>query len=132
MLIILLLLLSILYLNISDVYKSDKSDISELNKSNIKKLIRQTARWATAADQDTNAYIANLHATYAMGYLMAIREIYTDEEIEKYTGINVKKFEFEINNIMNNAIKELSRICPEGRPKNRFLASLSNEGYYFT
>lgn len=42
---------------------------------NIKRLVRQTARWATAADQDLNGYIANLHATYAMGYLMAIREI---------------------------------------------------------
>jgi hypothetical protein len=112
------------------VYTLDSSGNSGIDKFNIKKLIRQTARWASAADQDTNGYIANLHATYAMGYLMALREIYTDEEIEKYTGINVKRFEFEINNIMNNAVKQLSRICPEGRPKNVYLATLSNEGYY--
>ena len=100
-----------------------------LLSKNIKKLVRQTARWATAADQDTNGYIANLHATYAMGYLMATREIYTDVEIEKYSGINIRKFETEISSIMDDAIKKLVVLCPTGQPKNQYLASISKEGF---
>ena len=125
-----ILLLLLVCLCVYNLGNSGSSCNSSIDKLNIQKLIRQTARWATAADHDTNGYIANLHATYAMGYLMALREIYTDEEIKKYTGINVKRFEFEINNIMNTAVKQLSLICPEGRPKNAYLGTLSNEGYY--
>jgi hypothetical protein len=60
------------------LFRNCKCERKNTRESNIKKLVRQTARWATAADQDDNGYIANLHATYAMGYLMALREIYTD------------------------------------------------------
>ena len=122
LLITLLLLLFLLVLR----YEPQKIEIDE---SNIKKLVRQTARWATAADQDNNGYIANLHATYAMGYLMATREIYTDVEIEKYSGINIRKFETEISAIMDDAIKKLVVLCPTGQPKNQYLASISKEGY---
>lgn len=96
----------------------------------VNKLIRQTARWATAADQDTNAYIANLHATYAVGYLMALREIYSDDEISRLSHVNVRKLDTQITQIMDNSIKKLIDICPEGQPKNKFLAFLSKEGGY--
>ena len=98
------------------------------SSNNIKKLVRQTARWATAGDQDENGYIANLHATYAMGYLMALREIYSDTDIEKYSGIDIRQFEVEISKIMDKAIKKLVIECPNGQPKNRYLASISKEG----
>jgi hypothetical protein len=106
----------------------NKCERKNTKESNIKKLVRQTARWATAADQDENGYIANLHATYAMGYLMALREIYTDVDIERYSGVDVRKFENEISMIMDNAIKKLVIECPNGQPKNRYLASISKEG----
>ena len=63
-----------------------------------------------------------------MGYLMATREIYTDVEIEKYSGINIRKFETEISAIMDDAIKKLVVLCPIGQPKNQYLASISKEG----
>lgn len=105
---------------------TDKEE--EIDKRNINKLIRQTARWATAAEQDMNPYIANLHATYALGYLMSIKEIYTNEQVKFYTNVDIIKLEDEIVRIMDNAIKELALICPEGQPKNEYLAYLSKEG----
>ena len=42
--------------------------------------------------------------------------------------IDVRKFENEISMIMDNAIKKLVIICPNGQPKNRYLASISKEG----
>ena len=35
----------------------------------VNKLLRQTARWSTAAKQDNNSMIAVLHANYGAGYL---------------------------------------------------------------
>lgn len=105
-----------------------KKHVKEDDKIKIKKLVRQTARWATAAEQDINPYIANLHATYSLGYLMALREIYTDQEILDESGVNIRKLEMEITEVMDNAINKLAIICPGGQPKNEYLARLSKEG----
>lgn len=102
--------------------------IQKLHTSNIQKLLRQTARWATAADQDTNPYIKNLHANYAMGYLMALKEIYTESEINEYGNIDIRKFDSEISIIMDDAVNQLSKICPSGQPKNVYLSRISKEG----
>lgn len=106
-----------------------KKPISKCNDINrINKLIRQTSRWAVAAEQDTNPYIANLHATYSLGYLMALREIYSDEYIKKLVKLDVRKLETEVTRIMDDAVKKLIQVCPEGQPKNKYLAFLAKEG----
>jgi hypothetical protein len=99
-----------------------------IDRQNINRLIRQTARWSTAAEQDTNPYIANLHATYAMGYLMALREIYPDEVITRISGINIRELDIKVNKIMDEAVQKLITVCPEGQPKSHFLAYLSGQG----
>jgi predicted solute-binding protein len=106
-----------------------KKPISRCNDiKRINKLIRQTSRWAVAAEQDTNPYIANLHATYSLGYLMALREIYSDEYIKKLVKLDVRKLETEVTRIMDDAVKKLIQVCPEGQPKNKYLAFLAKEG----
>jgi hypothetical protein len=120
----------LIFLLIVCIIKSSESYNSHYlydTKININKLIRQTARWATAAEQDTNPYIANLHATYSLGYLMALREIYNDDIINKLGNINVKRLEEEVTKIMDGAISQLIQVCPEGQPKNKFLAFLAKQ-----
>ena len=48
-----------------------------------KKLVRQAARWSTAAKQDNNSMIAVLHANYGAGYLWALKDIINTNTIEK-------------------------------------------------
>jgi hypothetical protein len=121
MYIIIILLISIIIILVYNIYFS-------IDSQNINRLIRQTARWSTAAEQDTNPYIANLHATYAMGYLMALREIYPDEIISQKSGINIRELDIKVNKIMDDAIQKLIIVCPEGQPKSKFLAYLSGQG----
>ena len=122
--IIIIFLLIVCIIKSSESYNSDYLDDTKIN---INKLIRQTARWATAAAQDTNPYIANLHATYSVGYLMALREIYDDDTINKLGNINVRRLEEEVTKIMDGAISQLIQICPEGQPKNKYLAFLAKQ-----
>lgn len=121
--IILIIMLScISLLNIYDNRLSDAQKIS--------KLIRQTARWAVAAEQDTNPYVSNLHATYSVGYLMALREIYPDETIIKLSNVDIRQLDAQVTKVMDDAVQKLVKVCPEGQPKNKFLAYLSKEGGY--
>jgi len=94
----------------------------------IRILIKQCARWAVAAHQDKSPLIALLHANYAAGYLWAILDIATPQQIEKSTGINFFRFKSEIQHIQAIATKKVSAKCPMFAPKNPpYLIQLSGQ-----
>ena len=92
------------------------------------KLIRQAARWSTAAKQDKNSMIAVLHANYGAGYLWALKDIIKVDIIEKKTGIDMMKFENEIIKIQDEATKNMAKLCPKYAPEKSYLTSLAGEG----
>jgi len=83
-----------------------------MNKS-IEKLVRQSARYATAAQQDASPVIAVLHANYAAAYLYALKDIATESQIHNATGIDVKKFKERITNVQDMVTRKTSEKCPE-------------------
>lgn len=74
-------------------------------------LIRQSARWLVASQQDKSPLIAMLHSMYGFGYFMALKEIATEDTINKY--VNVKKFEKELNNALDNSTTTVAKNCPQ-------------------
>ncbi len=96
-------------------------------KEIINTLVRQSARWATAAEQDQSPMIAVLHANYAAGYLWALRDIATDTEIEKAAGIDVLKFRNDINKIHDSTTRRLSELCAEFAPTDTYLGKIAGE-----
>ena len=105
-----------------------KNNAKSYNIKIIKKLVRQAARWSTAAIQDESPMIAVLHANYGAGYLWSLKDIATDSEIESATGIDVKKFEKEIVMAQDYATKKMIGICPKFAPKSSYLTKLGGEG----
>ena len=92
------------------------------------KLVRQAARWSTAAKQDKNSMIAVLHANYGAGYLWALKDIIKMDIIEKKTGIDMMKFENEIIKIQDEATKNMARLCPKYAPEPSVLTKIAGEG----
>ena len=84
-----------------------------LGEDNIQKLVRQTARWATAAQQDESPLIALLHSNYATGYLWALKDIATASEINKSAGIDMKRFEKHITDIQDTVTQKIVKKCPQ-------------------
>jgi len=82
-------------------------------KQSIEKLVRQSARYATAAQQDKSPVIAVLHANYAAAYLYALKDIATESQIHNATGINVKKFKEHVINVQDMVTKKTTDSCPE-------------------
>ena len=114
------------------ILNTTKKSINNNNNKQIefvaKKLIRQAARWSTAAKQDNNSMIAVLHANYGAGYLWALKDIINNDIIEKKTGIDMMKFESEIVKIQDEATKKMAKLCPKYAPEPSYLTSLSGEG----
>tara|TARA_B100000029_G_scaffold471960_1_gene512023 strand:+ start:275 stop:700 length:426 start_codon:yes stop_codon:yes gene_type:complete len=94
----------------------------------IKTLVRQAARWSTAAAQDDSPLVAVLHANYGTGFLWALKDIATTSQIEQVTGIDYMKFEKEIVTVQDNATKKMIKLCPDFAPPKSYLTSLSGEG----
>ena len=95
----------------------------------IRILVRQAARWSTAAKQDKNSMVEILHANYGAAYLFAIKDIASSEQISQATGIDVLKFEKEIISIQDNATKKMVKLCKKFAPKKTYLTSLGGEGF---
>ena len=100
----------------------------DLLSENIKILVRQAARWSTAAKQDESSMIAVLHANYGAGYLWAVKDIATDDQIAKAAGIDIRKFEKEIVEIQDQATIRMSQLCPDYGPESSYLTSIGGEG----
>ena len=97
------------------VFRPDKSlrdlDHVPLDKQ-IRILYRQTARYAVASVQDDSPVVKSLHANYAMGYLMALKDLATTEEFAKATGDNLLSFERKIAGIQDASTVNLVGDCP--------------------
>ena len=83
------------------------------SKATIEKLVRQSARFATAAQQDESPLVSVLHANYSTGYLWALKDIATPKQIHNATGVDIKKFEEHITNVQDMVTKKTLKKCPE-------------------
>ena len=104
-----------------------KETASKNMEKEIKTLVRQAARWSSAAKQDKNPMIAVLHSNYGAGFLWALKDIATQEQIEQATGIELLKFEKEITSVQDGAIKKMVMACPDFQPDKSFLSALAGE-----
>ena len=94
----------------------------------IRKLVRQSARWSTAAEQDESPMIAVFHANYGAGYLWALKDLASPIEISLAAGIDVNKFENEIVRVQDRATRRAISKCPSFGPPQTYLSSLGGEG----
>ena len=110
------------------IMTNKKNKCDDLISFAAKKLIRQSARWSTAAKQDENSMIAVLHANYGAGYLWALKDIIKTDTIENVTGVDILKFETEITNIQDNVTKKMAKLCPEYAPEPSYISNIAGEG----
>jgi len=111
------------------IYILKGSKHNQYNKSaEINILIRQAARWSAAAQQDDSPIIALLHANYGAGFLWALKDIASDQEIYNSSGIDILKFKKTIIDIQDEATKRVSNACPQFTGNiNKYLLELGGD-----
>lgn len=110
-------------------FRNKEEFINQEKRNMINKLIRQSARWSSAAKNDKNNLIAVLHANYGAGYLWALKDIFSEREIEEVLGSEEKRkmFENEIIKIQDKMTKKSVNDCPQFSGAIDFLAKLAGE-----
>ena len=76
-------------------------------------MVRSCSRWAVASLQDRSPLIAVLHANYAAGYLWALQDCFTDDQIYNATGIDIIRFQKRITQVQDIATRGLVSVCPD-------------------
>lgn len=118
------IIIIIVLIIINTVFNKNNEDMNLI----IQTLIRQSARWSLAAKQDENLLIAVLHANYGAGYLWALKDIATDEQIKTATGINMSDFTKKIVSIQDSVTKRLAKTCHEySGNSDKYLAAIAGE-----
>lgn len=79
----------------------------------INTILRGSARWAAASLQDNSPIVAVLHANYAAGYLWALKDSFSDIDIQRATGIDVVKFQKKIIDVQDKSTQMLVKVCPQ-------------------
>ena len=82
----------------------------------IRTLLRHAGRWGLAAEQDEEPLVRALHANYAMGYILALREIASDAEVLALTGVDPYVVFIEILTIQDAATAGVVMACPDLMP----------------
>lgn len=79
----------------------------------INTILRGSARWAAASLQDKSPIVAVLHANYAAGYLWALKDSFSDIDIQRATGIDIIKFQKKIIDVQDKSTQMLLKECPQ-------------------
>lgn len=79
----------------------------------IKTIIRGSARWASASLQDKSPMIAVLHANYAAGYLWALKDSFSDMDIQRASGVDIIEFQKKITGVQDKSTRFMINSCPE-------------------
>jgi hypothetical protein len=79
----------------------------------INTILRGSARWAAASLQDKSPIVAVLHANYAAGYLWALKDSFSDIDIQRATGIDIIKFQKKIIDVQDKSTQILVKNCPQ-------------------
>lgn len=111
------LILLIVLVLVFVVLRTDSGVDSVPLDKQIRILYRQTARYAVASLQDESPVVKSLHANYAMGYLMALKDLTTTEEFKRATGDNLLSFERKIASIQDASTVNLVGDCPDLIPE---------------
>jgi hypothetical protein len=96
----------------------------------IETLVRQSSRYALAAEQDMSPLVAVLHANYAAAYLWALKDVASDAEISNVIGKDkLKELESYVKTVQDTATKRATRDCPSfiGASANLKIASLAGD-----
>ena len=95
------------------VWWSQTTNDSKVDDRAIRTLYRQAARYMVASLQDESEVIQVLHANYAMGYIMALRDITTDTEFRRATGEDLDAFEHKLAVAQDVATRRLVATRPD-------------------
>ena len=87
----------------------------------VRKMVKEAARWSTVSEQDSNAMLKLLHATYAVAYLNVARTMAGDKDIEALAKVRIDELMNKLKARHQKAIRHFSTLCPNAAPESQYV-----------
>ena len=103
------------------------SDAKQERQRVVNILLRGVGRWATAAKNDDSPMIRLLHSNYAAGYLWAILDAFSTNDIEEVSQVPYQKIRDEVSNTQDWSTRLVLKVCPQFGPPESVLTRIAGE-----
>lgn len=84
--------------------------------SKVEHVVNKALKYHETAKQDTNPLISLVHATQALTFLTAARQIARDSDVERITGYHVADLEYALETDQRQAMEIVTSKCPDVKP----------------
>ena len=115
----------------NSVSNSDSNSVSNSDSnpsSKIRQIIKKCAEMSfLALDGGKEPISALKSSNYAVAYLSALQEFYTQNQIENSTNINLPKFKDEIIKIQNKIVSNVKKNCSFQESDKEYLLNVINK-----
>jgi hypothetical protein len=92
---------------------SEGTSFSRPLMKKIKSMIAQAVRFNSLAQQDTSPLMQLIHCNYALANAQMTRSLFSDQEIEQVTGIEIHELINYLDECQAFAVKNISNQCPK-------------------
>ncbi len=92
--------------------------------TNIKNIIKKSAELSFLALENKEPISAMKSSNYAIAYVSALQEIYSDEQIQSATSINLTQFKNELVKIQNTITTNIKNTCSPSNTDKQYLLKI--------
>ena len=83
-------------------------------------LLKAANKWALMAEQDSNVVLSLMHICYAKAYVASLRQILSDEQIQKAHAVDMVDLEQKMDKIQQKVLSRVSTEAPSLMPEGEF------------
>ena len=96
-------------------FSTSHSKYSRQTIDHVKTLLKQSLRWKSIAEQDSQPLIAFAHSNYATAYLHAARISlnYQHQDLEKMSQLDISKTIANLEENQQRLLDRIGQVCPK-------------------
>jgi hypothetical protein len=118
-LVAIVLLLAVMLIVASKINQWKKGVFPPQTLKRIRTLVKQSAHYASLAEQDTNPVYSLLHANTALNYFATVEALVSAKDLQRITGVNADEMQQYLLWQQEKALQQLNKTCPTGQPRDK-------------
>ena len=110
-------LVAVLVILASKMNQWRKGSLPAPQLKKLRTVIKQSAHYASLAEQDDNPVYSLMHANTALNYFALVEALTSASDIKRLSGVDASEMTQYLLWQQEKALGQLSRTCPTGQPK---------------
>jgi hypothetical protein len=102
----------LVFLVVLSKWSASTAGVDKQTQDAVQRLVAQAARWGDASSQDSSLLLRLQHANYSVAYIRAAKLLASEQDIKRFTSIDVFELQRALEDQQQAEIKLLASECP--------------------